>query len=128
MREFGTTRDRLANLPRELREKQTRAEEYLWRVLRDRRFRGLKFRRQHRVTNFIADFYCHSLKLIIELDGEVHSTASQAAHDENRDTYLEYLGYSIIRIPNQDIFQDLAAVMARLSKLVDELESRQTRG
>jgi len=94
----------------------------MWRFLRNRRFRGLKFRRQQRITNFIADFYCHELKLIVELDGGVHSTNEQADHDDNRDFYLQSLGYRIVRFPNRDLFESIGDVMQRLATVVDELQ------
>jgi very-short-patch-repair endonuclease len=93
----GGARNRL----RELRRLQTPAEEALWEMLRGRRLAGLKFRRQFPITPFIADFCCYELKLVVELDGEVHTARSQASHDENRDAYLRSLGYTILRFPNE---------------------------
>ncbi len=114
----------LPGLSRELRERQTEAEEYLWEVLRNRKFRGLKFRRQHRIANYVADFCCLQLKLIVELDGGVHSTDFQIAHDEHRDRNLEVAGYRVVRVPNHRVFEDLGAVMRRLAAVVAELEGR----
>jgi len=63
----------LADFARELREKQTPAEALLWQLLRNRRLLGFKFRRQHQFGDYIADFYCHEARLIIECDGSVHN-------------------------------------------------------
>lgn len=77
----------------------------MWRLLRDRRLQGLKFRRQFPVGPFVTDFCCYDLRLIIELDGEVHANSHQAAHDENRDLFFESLGYETVRIPNRRVFE-----------------------
>jgi very-short-patch-repair endonuclease len=62
----------LFRLAQEMRKKSTLAEKYLWKLLRKLRFEGYTFRRQHPIEFYIADFYCHKLKLIVEVDGEVH--------------------------------------------------------
>ena len=92
----------------------TPAEKLLWKLLRNRRLRGWKFRRQSAIATYIADFYCHELRLIVELDGDVHSTPSQIAHDENRDFYLNYLGIEVFRIPNRQVYDDPEAALDRL--------------
>jgi len=91
---------------RELRRKATPAEAALWKLLRHRRLQGLKFRRQFPIGNFVADFCCHGLRLVVELDGEVHATSAQAAHDGNRDWYLRWRGYTVLRFPNDQIFDE----------------------
>ncbi len=62
----------LVDTARELRIKETKAERIVWRLLRNRKFLNLKFRRQHQIGLYIVDFYCDELKLILELDGSVH--------------------------------------------------------
>src|SRR5215216_4233613 len=79
---------------RHFRRQQTPAERALWELVRNRRLDGLKFRRQFPISIFIADFCCFELKLIVELDGVVHAMHGQAAHDLNRDLYLQSLGYT----------------------------------
>jgi hypothetical protein len=69
----------------------------MWGILRDRRLGQLKFRRQSAIGIFVADFYCHALKLVIELDGEVHDDPRQVKHDQNRDFYLRTLGCTVLR-------------------------------
>jgi very-short-patch-repair endonuclease len=117
----ATRRSREARAPeaqqaRELRAEQTPAEEVLWERLRGRRFLGLKFRRQFPVEGFIADFYCHDVKLIVEVDGPVHCEPQQAAHDENRDIVLRSLGLKLLRVTNSEVFQDLDAVLRQIAK------------
>jgi type I restriction enzyme R subunit len=95
---------------RELRRRSTPAETALWAVLRHRRLRGLKFRRQFPIATFVADFCCYSIRLIVELDGEIHEEPAQVAHDENRDAYLRSRGYTILRLPNHRL-QDTESVV-----------------
>jgi uroporphyrinogen-III synthase len=71
----------------------------MWILLRDRKLRGLKFRRQFPVASFVLDFCCYELRMAVELDGEVHSSGHQARHDQNRDAFLKSLGYLVLRFP-----------------------------
>lgn len=70
---------------RQLRRRQTDAELSLWAASRDRRFLGLKFRRQVPCGRYVLDFYCHALRLVVELDGGQHL---ESAHDRERDVWL----------------------------------------
>lgn len=90
------------NLPfaRALRRNMTHAETLLWRMLRDRRLDGLKFRRQAPVGRYIADFLCEDKMLIVELDGEPHDRPDQKAHDDARDRWLRSEGYRVLRLTN----------------------------
>jgi len=91
----------LVDRARELRQKQTPAEDIAWELLRDRRFEGLKFRRQHQLGNYIADFCCAEHKLDIEVDGDVHRSTEVIAKDAQRDAYLRSMGYTVLRFQNQ---------------------------
>ncbi len=99
---------------RELRRMQTAAEKLLWEHLRARRLDGLKFRRQVPLLGHIADFYCHELALVVEVDGEVHSTAEQRAHDENRDADLAAHGLTVLRFSNRQVLGEIETVKATL--------------
>jgi very-short-patch-repair endonuclease len=103
---------------RELRKAQTPAEGALWTLLRDRNLLRLKFRRQVPIGRYIADFYCHRYKLVVELDGPVHEDRLQAAHDENRNFYLRTLGLTILRFTNQQVFEDPGAVLRKIHETV----------
>jgi very-short-patch-repair endonuclease len=105
---------------RQLRQEMTPAEKLLWKLLRNRRLRGWKFRRQTAISTYIADFYCHELKLIVELDGDVHSTPTRIAHDENRDFYLNYLGIEVLRIPNRQLFDSPEAALDRIVEVATD--------
>src|SRR5436305_562887 len=86
---------------RQLRKDQTSAEARIWRELRYRRFAGYKFRRQHPIGPFIADFYCHEARLVIEFDGESH--LGREDYDRRRQDWLEAHGYKVLRFYNNDI-------------------------
>ena len=94
-----------------LREKLTPAEAALWTLLKNKQLHGRKFRRQHSIENYIADFYCASEKLIVELDGEVHNNHVQAEYDEARDARLTELGYKVLRFENKTVFRHAEAVL-----------------
>ena len=99
---------------KELRRSMTEAEEILWKHLRNSKLHGLKFRRQHPVDIFIADFYCHQKKLIIELDGNIHDILEQKEYDEGRTFILEEKGFKILRFKNEEILNDLENVLERI--------------
>ncbi|WP_340105382.1 endonuclease domain-containing protein [Rhodohalobacter sp. 8-1] len=108
----------LFKFARDLRKRQTDAEKIVWEILRDRRFQNLKFRRQHPIFNFVADFYCHSLKLIVEIDGGYHDLPEQIAYDQERDQYFKEYSYNVIRFLNKDVLFDLRSVRKRLRKYI----------
>src|SRR5258706_10402671 len=85
---------------RELRQSSTKPEKILWDCLRNRKLDGLKFRRQHPLDKFIADFYCHEKKLVVELDGAVHDEKANADYDEARTYELAGSGIKVIRFRN----------------------------
>src|SRR5437899_8824533 len=74
----------LVELARELRKKQTSAEGLLWQLLRNRQLLEFKFRRQHQFGDYIADFYCHEVRLVIECDGSVHDPHEREGEEETK--------------------------------------------
>lgn len=102
---------RLKAFARELRKNQTECEERLWRELRALKEHGYRFRRQVIFQNYIVDFVCHSAKLIIEVDGDTHITGEDLRKDARRDAYLNSRGYSVCRVTNPDIYENLDGVM-----------------
>ncbi len=94
----------------------TQAEIELWQALRDRKLSGFKFRRQHPLKHFIADFYCHKAKLVIEVDGEIHQQAANVEHDAGRAFELEKLGIRIIRFSNKQVLTELEIVLNEIEK------------
>ncbi|TIQ35131.1 MAG: endonuclease domain-containing protein [Mesorhizobium sp.] len=88
---------------RSLRIHATKAESLLWYELRELKTDGLKFRRQSPIGPYIVDFVCPSVKLIVEVDGDLHETEAGKRHDLNRDFYLQSLGYVVLRIDEPDV-------------------------
>ena len=107
-------------LCRELRKNSTPAERLLWEKLRNRNFLGKKFYRQHpvfhdvtgRETFFIADFYCFSDRLIIEIDGEYHKFRLQ--DDAERTDILNHLGLNVLRFSNEEVINNLDEVLSKI--------------
>ena len=109
---------------REMRKTPTPAEMILWEAVRDRKILDRKFRRQFALDCFILDFYCQELKLVVEVDGEIHSEPGQVAHDENRDDYLRSLGCTILRFPNEAVTKDLRTVILKIADAIDTLKPK----
>jgi very-short-patch-repair endonuclease len=97
---------------RRLRCEPTRAEVVLWEGLRKNQVRGVRFRRQHAVGQFVLDFYSTAHKLAIEVDGDVHD--SQAEQDEARTEYLGTRGIRVIRFRNEEVLNDIREVLATI--------------
>ncbi len=95
-----------------LRSNQTDAEQRLWYHLRAHRLMGFKFKRQKPIGRYIVDFICPERRLIIELDGGQH--ADQEAYDQFRDAWLRSKGYTVLRIWNNDVMQQLEGVLEQI--------------
>ena len=101
---------------RELRQSSTKAEKILWDHLRNRKLDGLKFRRQHPIDKYIADFYCHEKKLVVELDGAVHDEKMNVHYDEVRTYELAGSGIRVIRSWNSEIEKNIEFVLEEIRK------------
>ncbi|MBW6466287.1 MAG: endonuclease domain-containing protein [Brevefilum sp.] len=97
----------------------TKAEKLLWQRLRRKRMLSLNFTRQHVCKNFIFDFYCHKLKLIIEVDYSVNNLLKDYYYE--RDLKLTKLGYRILRFKNDLIIEDYSNSISRIYKMVNYL-------
>ncbi|MEO0881819.1 MAG: DUF559 domain-containing protein [Pseudomonadota bacterium] len=100
-----------------LRQTMTKAEIALWSRLKSKQLNGYKFRRQHPVDNYVADFACISAKLIIEVDGSIHERALQQEKDAKRDRTLSALGWKILRFSNE-------AVLYRTDEVLNDIALR----
>ncbi len=112
---FYGARNNIFELAKKLRNNVTNEEMILWGMLKDK-FPTLKFRRQHPVSNYIADLYCHSQKLIIEIDGSIHKLEEVKQNDEQRQKDLENLGLKVIRFTNKEIRNNLEQVLQMIEK------------
>lgn len=101
--------EKLKPLARQMRTEPTLAENLLWQKLRNKQLLGFKFRRQQVIDRFIVDFYCHEIKLVIEVDGEIHNYTQK--EDAIRQEFLESLGLQVIRFKNEDVFLNIEGVL-----------------
>ncbi|MCX6230807.1 MAG: endonuclease domain-containing protein [Bacteroidetes bacterium] len=115
---FGASEE-IIRRARILRKTMTKAEIKLWQHLQKNQFNGLKFRRQHPINRFIVDFYCHTLKLVIEIDGGVHQEAIQIERDENRTYELEQFGLKVIRFENNMVMTNITGVLKEIEKNIN---------
>ena len=109
----------LVETARELRQQSTPAGKLFWELVRDRRFDGLKFRREHQIGEYIADFYCDEKKLVVELDGEVHNTEKRKKTDEKRDAYLRSLGITVVRISNEFLLNKTEEAFQTITQVIE---------
>lgn len=114
---------KLFEYSRELRQISTEAEKLLWSELRNRKLNGLKFRRQHPVDKYVADFYCHEKRLVIELDGVVHDKKENKEYDQARTIELAGLKINVLRFRNDEVENDIEKV---LKKIIQKAESIET--
>ena len=97
-----------------LRSKQTDAEQLLWGLVRDRRFAGKKFHRQHSIGRYILDFYCHECRLAVELDGGQHNDEETRSRDDRRSRFLREQGVRVVRFWNHDVLLQTDSVLESL--------------
>ncbi len=102
-----------------LKSEQTHAETILWKCLKANRMDGYHFRRQQPILGFIADFYCHKVKLIIEIDGEIHNHS--CLRDTEREKLLENSGFKVIRFSNDDVIYRRYAVISTIREVLSNL-------
>jgi very-short-patch-repair endonuclease len=96
---------------KQLRENMTHAESFLWQQLNKKQL-GVRFKTQHPMDIFIADFYCHQAKLVIEIDGKIH--LQQQDYDDGRNAELERLGIKVIRFTNEEVLGNIDKVMQEI--------------
>lgn len=108
---FHDANSKLFEFSKALKRNQTEAEEIIWQCLRNRKIMNFKFRRQHPIHQYIADFYCHEAKLIIEIDGGIHNNPENQEYDQNRTDELMKIGITVIRFTNQEVNNNLDEVI-----------------
>ena len=111
-------------MARRLRRRPTDAEEILWACLRSRRTINAKFRRQHPLGRYIADYYCQDARLAIELEGGVHDYVARAEYDAIRQEELEQRSVKVLRIKNAEVINDLPATLKRIVEVLKSTHSR----
>lgn len=103
---------------KQLRNNLTTTENILWEHLSKKKLNNYRFRRQHPIGSFIADFYCHKAKLVIEIDGEYHFDENQNQNDKNRTHELNLLGIKVIRFKNDQVRYRIEEVLLEIKKFL----------
>jgi len=116
---FGAKGD-IFEIAKYLRKNMTRTELILWKKLKDRNIFNFKFRRQHPINIFIVDFYCHELKMAIEVDGEIHNIENRD-YDLGRESDLNRFGITVIRFTNYEVIYDIDYVINTILSKIREL-------
>ena len=101
-----------------LRKNMTVPELILWQKLKDRTIFKCKFRRQHPVSFFIADFYCHEYKLVVEVDGEIHNDETAREYDSGRTADLNKFGLKVLRFTNSEVLENIDSVLKKIYEYV----------
>jgi very-short-patch-repair endonuclease len=110
----------LVRRARVLRSNMTKAEIILWSRLRSKQINGFKFRRQQPLLDYIVDFYCEDLKLIIEVDGEIHFLSEKTNYDSKRNNMLKANGYNIIHLSNFEIETEINSTINKIISYISE--------
>ena len=104
---------------KELRKNETKAERLLWWALRNKQL-GVKFRRQHPLYKFIADFYCHPLRLVIEVDGGVHNSEEAKEYDENRTYIINEFEIEVVRFSKDEVINNINQVLEQIKQIINK--------
>ncbi len=117
---YGAKANTLAKA-HDLRMNMTNPEKILWQKLRNKKLLGCKFRRQHAINQFVADFYCHEVKLVIEVDGGYHNNSDQKEYDKNRTIELENFGIKVLRFENNEVESNIEKVIQKIENYLKEI-------
>ncbi len=101
---------------RAMRHRMTKAEFALWIRLREANRHGFKFRRQHPIGPYAADFAHVRGRLVIEIDGETHGTEKEIEHDRRRDAFMKARGWDIVRFRNIDVYENIDGIVEQLAR------------
>jgi imidazole glycerol-phosphate synthase subunit HisF len=105
---------------RKLRDEPTSSEIIFWSLLKQH-FSNFRFKRQHPISQYIADFYCHKLNLVIEIDGSIHDTEEVKNNDKLREEFLETLNLIIVGFTSDEVCKNGESVVKKLKELIDSL-------
>jgi very-short-patch-repair endonuclease len=108
----------VSGLARRLRTNSTGAKAILREALRNRKLAGAKFRRQHPLGRYIADFYCHESLLVVELDGSVYDDLDQAGYDVVQQKEIEERGLTVLRLKNEEVMRSLSTTLEIIAEVL----------
>jgi len=115
---YYTAKPEVIEAAKILRKRMTYSEELLWEKLNKKQICGLRFRRQHPIDIFIADFYCHKVRLVVEIDSEIHNRRKD--YDIGRTAEMERYDIKVIRFTNYQITNNIAEVIKSIEAVVKE--------
>ncbi|MEX2565538.1 MAG: endonuclease domain-containing protein [Cyclobacteriaceae bacterium] len=107
---------------RDLRSHSTLSEVLLWQKLKASQFRGYAFNRQKPLGDYIVDFYCRKLRLVIAIDGESHFYAESVVEDQSRQLLLENMGLCFLRFLDSDVKKSMPIVLQEIGAFIDDWE------
>jgi len=110
-----------------LRGRMTEAEKILWEALKKNDWQ-LNFRRQHPISNYIADFYCHQVKLVIELDGGYHENGDVKMNDQFRENDIEGFGITVLRFRNEEVVDGIEIVLHKIKDSIALIQTKNNNG
>ena len=102
---------------KDLRKNMSASESTLWEVIRGKNILGMRFRQQHPINKYISDFYCHPIRLVVEVDGGIIGVKEQKDYDIGREGNLNEFGIKVIRFSNNDIENNLGRVLNEMSEV-----------
>jgi very-short-patch-repair endonuclease len=100
---------------KDLRHSQTKAEQKLWTLLRNKQLKGKKFRRQHAIADYVVDFYCHECTLAVELDGNYHNSEESKEYDKARTVFLNESGITVLRFWNEEVIKEVERALEKIA-------------
>ena len=106
-----------------LRRDMTITEKMIWEKVSDKQL-GVRIRRQHPIWKFIADFYCHEVKLVIEIDGGIHLRSENKEYDISRDIILKEFQIEILRFTNDEVMKDTNLVIEKIKSTIEKLKQK----
>jgi very-short-patch-repair endonuclease len=116
---FYNADEETQEIAKSLRKRMTSAEKVLWQILKAKKIVGMKFRRQHPIAWYIADFYCHEIRLVIEIDGPIHECRERKEQDEGRTGIMNQYDIIVIRFTNDDVLNRPGRVIRRIKEVVN---------
>lgn len=111
-------------IAREFRNKPTKHEEKIWKLIKQKQILGYGFRRQYVIAGYILDFYCIELKLAIEVDGKIHDLKANKEYDLKRENIIKQYNINLIRFTNEDIDNNILTVLRNLKEYINNLEQK----
>lgn len=118
---------KLKEFARQLRNNSTKSEIYLWKHLKGKQMMGYDFHRQKPLDNYIADFFCYELMLVIELDGYTHQLEDVIEKDKMKEKRLNDLGVKVLRFQDEEVYNDVENVLRVIEAYIMEFEKTRPR-